>query len=84
MFHYASGEPVEIGDKVDYLYANGWHRHVVVSIFAPMTAEAEGFDCRETGGVFLADDTSATAGMLLMPPDRDDWDEVKFIGRAQS
>jgi len=84
MFHYLTGERVEIGDIVKFKYSDGWRRHLVVSIFAPYTKEAEHFQSRETGGIFLADDSNSTAGVVLCPPDGKDWDDVKFISRMQS
>jgi hypothetical protein len=43
MFYYATGEQVEVGDIVEYEFADGWRRYVVVSIFAAFTQEAENF-----------------------------------------
>ena len=82
IFHYPTGEIVKLRDTVKT--GNG-NIGKVVNIFNPKSQGAKDFSCEEEGGVLIEEDWDGKASHLLMvPPDGESWEDLKFISRNEA
>jgi hypothetical protein len=80
VFHYFSGEAVELGDKV----SDAGHIGFVTDIFQPGSQEAADFSCPEEGGIFVVSDWNGQkSNILWTPPDGKSWEDLEFLERKQ-
>jgi hypothetical protein len=77
VFHYFSGEAVELGDNV----SDAGHLGSVTDIFQPGTQESIDFSCPEGGVMVVSDWDGQKSAALWTPPDGDFWEDLDFLGR---
>lgn len=83
-FYYANGAQVKLGDRVLFPYSSGPREHVVTSIMAPGSPEAEAFGCPDSGGILISlDNGRDTGGVLFTPPDGEHWSDLELVARMQ-
>jgi hypothetical protein len=73
-FYYSTGELVMKGDII----MGGNSKGVVIAVLQPNTEEAEGFCCKDTGGLLL--DTKKWGFETCPRPDEDE--DLVFVKRA--
>ncbi len=73
-FYYSTGELVMKGDII----MEGNSKGVVIAVLQPNTEEAEGFCCKDTGGLLL--DTEKWGFETCQWPDEDE--DLVFVKRA--
>ena len=81
MFKYATGEEVQVGDRVGFDYANDRgivQKGYVTKLFLPGSIDAADYSCQETGGILIQCDdgerqiwTEANENLILLEQSSD-------------
>ena len=80
VFHYFSGEAVELGDRV----RDTGHLGRVVEIIAPGSEEAIACECQGGGVRIVVDWDGQASNRLYEPRDGPYWEDLEFLGRQTS
>ena len=77
VFHYFSGEVIELGDRVRDVRHLGY----VAEIIQPGSDYALSCDCPDGGVLTMADWDGTKSPRIWTPPDGEFWEDLEFIAR---
>ena len=78
IFHYFSGEVIELGDRV----CDCSHLGYVAEIIQPGSGTALSCDCPDGGVLTMADWDGTKSPRIWTPPDGEFWEDLEFISRS--
>ena len=79
VFHYFSGEVIQLGDRVRDASRIGY----VAEIVQPGSDTSLSCDCPEGGVLTKVDWDGVESPRIWTPPDGEFWEDLEFIGRRQ-
>ena len=77
VFHYFSGEVVQVGDRVRDVRHLGY----VAEVFQPGSGMALSCDCPDGGVLTMSDWDGTQSPRIWTPPDGEFWEDLEFIAR---
>ena len=77
VFHYFSGEVIELGDRV----LDAGHVGYVEAIIQPGSSAGEDHGCPDGGVLVIADWDGVSSANLWTPPDGEYWEDLELLGR---